>query len=57
MIGDYFTKPLQVSLFRNFRNLTLGIEEAYVTEYKHMNVSNRGNMIIVLSPLLSRLVN
>ena len=33
MIGDYFTKPLQGSLFRKFRNLMLGIEEADVTKY------------------------
>ena len=27
MIGDYFTKPLQGSQFRNSRNIILGIEE------------------------------
>ena len=33
MIGDYLTNPLQGSLFRNFHNLILGIEEADVTKY------------------------
>ena len=28
MLGDYFTKPLQGSLFRKFRNTILGINEA-----------------------------
>ena len=33
IIGDYFTDPLQVSLFRKSRNLILGIEEADVAKY------------------------
>ena len=33
IIGDYFTKPLQGSLFQNFRNVIIGIEEADVTNY------------------------
>ena len=33
MIGDYFTKPLQGSIFRKFLNLILGIEEAGVITY------------------------
>jgi hypothetical protein len=33
MIGDYFTKPLQGSLFRNFRNTILGVNEADIPTY------------------------
>jgi hypothetical protein len=33
MIGDYFTKPLQGSLFRKFRNTILGINEADIPTY------------------------
>ena len=33
MIGDYFTKPLQGSLFRKSCKRILGIEEADVTKY------------------------
>ena len=33
IIGDYFTKPFQGSLFQKFHNLILGIEEADVTKY------------------------
>ena len=33
MIGDYFTKPLQGSLFRKFRNIILGITEADIPRY------------------------
>jgi hypothetical protein len=33
MIGDYFTKPLQGSLFRKFRNTILGINEANIPTY------------------------
>ena len=34
MIADYFTKPLQGSLFKKFRNLILGIAEEDFNEYK-----------------------
>jgi hypothetical protein len=33
MIGDYFTKPLQGSLFRGFRNAILGISEDDIPHY------------------------
>jgi hypothetical protein len=33
MIGDYFTKPLQGSLFRKFRNTILGVDEADIPTY------------------------
>jgi hypothetical protein len=33
MLGDYFTKPLQGSLFRKFRNTILGINEADIPSY------------------------
>ena len=33
MIGDYFTKPFQGSLFHKLCNLILGKEEVYVTKY------------------------
>ena len=33
IIGDYFSKPFQGSLFRRFHNLILGIEEADVNNY------------------------
>ena len=34
MIADFFTKPLQGSLFRKFRNLIMGVSEADAFEYK-----------------------
>ena len=34
MIADYFTKPLQGSLFRKFRNMILGIVEEDIALYK-----------------------
>jgi hypothetical protein len=34
MIADYFTKPLQDSLFRKLRDLVLGIMPANFEEYK-----------------------
>ena len=34
MIADFFTKPLQGSLFRKFRNLIMGVSEADTSEYK-----------------------
>ena len=34
MIADYFTKPLQGSLFRKFRNMILGIMEDDIGVYK-----------------------
>lgn len=34
MIADFFTKPLQGSLFRKFRNLIMGVGEADVIAYK-----------------------
>jgi hypothetical protein len=34
MIADYFTKPLQGSLFRKLRNLVLGIIPAEFDMYK-----------------------
>lgn len=34
MIGDYFTKPLQGSLIRKFRNTILGLNEASYSRYK-----------------------
>ncbi|VEU38525.1 unnamed protein product [Pseudo-nitzschia multistriata] len=33
MIADYFTKPLQGSQFRRFRNIILGIKEHDITRY------------------------
>jgi hypothetical protein len=33
MLGDYFTKPLQGSLFRKFRNNILGINETDIPKY------------------------
>jgi hypothetical protein len=33
MLGDYFTKPHQGSLFRKFRNNILGINEADIPTY------------------------
>jgi hypothetical protein len=33
MLGDYFTKPLQGSQFRKFRNIILGINEADIPTY------------------------
>jgi hypothetical protein len=33
MLGDYFTKPLQGSLFRKFQNIILGINEVDVPMY------------------------
>ena len=33
MIGDYFTKALQGSQFRQFRNLVLGIHEDEIPAY------------------------
>jgi hypothetical protein len=33
MIRDYFTKPLQGSLFRKFRNTILGVDEADIPTY------------------------
>ena len=33
MIMDYFTKTLQGSQFRHFRNITLGIHEDYIPSY------------------------
>ena len=33
MIGYYFTKPLQGSLFRKFRNTILGITETDIPRY------------------------
>ena len=38
MIGDYFTKALQGSQFRRFRNIILGIYEDDITAY---NASRR----------------
>ena len=34
MIADYFTKPLQGSLFKKFRNMILGIVEDDIALYK-----------------------
>ena len=34
MITDYFTKPLQGSLFKKFRNRILGIVEEGIAMYK-----------------------
>ena len=34
MIGDYFTKALQGSQFRQFRNIILGIHEDDIPVYK-----------------------
>jgi hypothetical protein len=34
MIADFFTKPLQGSLFRKFRNLIMGVSEVDAFEYK-----------------------
>ena len=34
MIADYFTKPLQGSLFRKFRNMILGVDENNFDQYK-----------------------
>ena len=34
MIADYFTKPLQGSLFKKFRNMILGIMEDDIGVYK-----------------------
>ena len=36
MIGDYFTKTLQGSLFRKFWNTILGITEADIPRYKRL---------------------
>ena len=33
MIGDYFTKALQGSHFRRFRNIVIGIHEDDITVY------------------------
>ena len=33
MIGDYFTKSLQGSQFRRFRNAILGIDEIDIARY------------------------
>jgi len=33
MIGDYFTKSLQESKFRRFRNAILGIDEIDIVRY------------------------
>ena len=33
MIADYFTKPLQGSQFRRFRNVILGIQEVDIPRY------------------------
>ena len=38
MIGDYFTKSLQVSQFRRFHNIVLGIHEDDISAY---NASGR----------------
>ena len=38
MIGDYFTKALQGSQFRRFRNIVLGTNEDYIPAY---NTSRR----------------
>ena len=34
MIADYFTKPLQGSLFKKFRNMILGIVDDNIGVYK-----------------------
>ena len=34
MIGDYFTKPLAGSLFKKFRNIILGINDADMPKYR-----------------------
>ena len=34
MVAGYFTKPLQGSLFRKFRNMILGIVEEDIETYK-----------------------
>ena len=34
MVVDYFTKPLQGSLFRKFRNMILGVVEEDIGLYK-----------------------
>ena len=40
MIGDYFTKPLAGSLFKKFRNIILGIQDADMAKYrKEYNLS------------------
>ena len=33
MIGDYFTKPLEGSQFKRFRNIILGIVEEEIGRY------------------------
>ena len=35
MIADFFTKPLQGSQFRKFRNLILGINQEKQQEYNN----------------------
>ena len=52
MIGYYFTKPLQGSVFQKFRNLIIGIEETDVTMYHtkvHEWIKVR-NIISLLKP-------
>ena len=46
MIADYFTKPLQGSLFRWFRNAVLGMTDSEYLQYKddyHMNKAIKSN--------------
>ena len=39
MIGDYFTKALQVSQFRRLRNIIFGIHEDDIPAYKASGIS------------------
>ena len=38
MIADYFTKPLQGSQFRRFRNVILGIQEVDIPRYNQQEM-------------------
>ena len=35
MLGDFYTKPIQGSLYQKFRNSILGISETDYVQYQH----------------------
>ena len=45
MIGDYFTKPLQGSLFKRLRNLVMGVSEADFLAYKRAYQQAKANKV------------
>ena len=43
MLADFFTKPLQGSLFRNFRNVIMGYKPIDTLKVPHSNKERVGN--------------